>query len=104
MLFRKSSFDVDAGIGTIVAIGMGAIMLVLVWLVVSIVLGLQIFADEGVNTSPIQANIGDMINNFFELMPYVGTLMAIVVFIGAVVILILYLKKMRTNNSDAMQG
>lgn len=109
---RKSSFDVDNATNTIVAIAFAAILLAVTLLVISIVFGLNVFSgvaggmDLRNNTTTIMNNILGMVINFFGLMPVVGTVLAVVILIGVIVILVIYVKRMASTGSTpaAFQG
>lgn len=104
-LKRKSSIDVDAATNTIMGIGFAAILLAVLLLIIAIIFGLTVFSDNGINTSTIQGNIFDMVGNFFALMPTVGTILAVVVLIAGIVLLVLYVKRMKdTGTSSTLQG
>ena len=55
-------------------------------------------------TRAIQANLISTIINFFALMPTVGTILAVVILIGAIVILVLYVQRMRHNEGATSGG
>ncbi len=74
LLQRKSSFDVDNAINVISGIMFGAILLAVLLLVVTIIFGLSVFSDNSVNLTTISANILGLVENFFALMPTVGTI------------------------------
>ena len=100
---RKSSFDVDMASNVISGIMFVAILLAVLLLVVAIIFGLSIFADNGINdtTDGIRDDIVDMVANFFELMPTVGTILAVVILIAAIVILVLYVSRMRNQGQGS---
>lgn len=104
MLNRKSSFDVDNAIRVIVGVGFAAILLAVLLLVIVIVLGLSVFADNGINTSPITTSIIGMITNFFALMPTVGTILGVVILIAGIVILVLYVVRMKNAGTAGAGG
>lgn len=103
---RKSSFDVDNATNVITGVIFVAILLAVLLLVIAIIFGLSVFTTYGVNnnTSLIQQYIIGMVINFFALMPTVGTILAVVVLIAGIVILVLYVKKMRDTGSSGFQG
>jgi len=45
-------------------------------------------------------NVIDMIANFFDLMPTVGTILAVVLLIAVIVLLVLYVKRMKDSGTD----
>jgi len=58
--------------------------------------------DTGIDD--IQDGTINMVVNFFALMPTVGTIIAVVVLIGAIVLLIMYVAKMRNTRPQSEQG
>lgn len=104
---RKSSFDVDNASNIITGIVFAAILLAVLLLVVAIIFGLSIW--EGTNGSAnltdnvtyIQNQLLGMVINFFALMPTVGTILAVVILIGVIVLLVLYVKRMATTGQNA---
>jgi hypothetical protein len=104
MKSRKSSFDVDMASSVISGIMFVAILLAVLLLVIAIIFGLSVFSDNGINgtTDGIRDNVVSMVANFFALMPTVGTILAVVVLIAGIVILVMYVSRMRT--SGASQG
>jgi len=101
LLKRKSSFDVDNAANVITGIMFVAILLAVLLLVIAIIFGLSVFADNGVNVTGIQDNILGMVTNFFELMPTVGTILAVVILIAGIVLLVLYVRRMKDSGSAA---
>lgn len=99
LLKRKSSFDVDNATSVISGIMFVAILLAVLLLVVAIIFGLSVFADNGVNVTTIQNNIVSMVTNFFALMPTVGTILAVVILIAGIVLLVLYVRRMKDSGS-----
>jgi len=97
---RKSSFDVDNATNVISAIMYVAILLAVLLLVIAIVFGLSVFSDNGVNVTTIKDNVFLMVENFFALMPTVGTILAVVILIAGIVILVLYVKRMKDQGSS----
>lgn len=97
MLKRKSAWDVDNAANVISGIMFVAILLAVLLLVIAIIFGLEIFGDQGINnsTNDIRDNVIGMVENFFELMPTVGTILAVVILIAAIVILVMYVLRMR---------
>lgn len=81
-----------------------AILLAVLILVVSIIFGLSIFAEQGVNetTNGIRDNIILMVSNFFAMMPTIGTVLAVVILIAVIVLLVIYVARMR-NSGVAQQ-
>jgi len=104
-LSRKASVDVDAATNTIMSIGFAAILLAVLLLIIAIIFGLTVFTQNGINTTVIQGNIFDMVGNFFALMPTVGTILAVVVLIAGIVLLVLYVRRMKdTGTAGTLQG
>lgn len=101
LLQRKSSFDVDNAVNVIVGVMFAAILLSVLLLVTAIVLGLSVFGTNGVNTTPIQNDILGMVTNFFTLMPTVGTILAVVILIAGIVLLVLYVRRMKDQGTSA---
>jgi hypothetical protein len=102
---RKSSFDVDNATNVITGIMYVSILLAVLLLVIAIVFGLSVFATNGVNVSIIQGYIVSMVTNFFALMPTVGTILAVVILIAGIVILVMYVKRMKdSGSSGGFQG
>lgn len=102
MLKRKSSFDVDNATNVISGVIFVAILLAVLLLVIAIIFGLSVFSTYGVNnnTSLIQSYIFSMVINFFTLMPTVGTILAVVILIAGIVLLVLYVKRMKDSGSS----
>lgn len=48
----------------------------------------------------IKNNLLDMVTNFFALMPTIGTILAVVVLIAGIVLLVLYVRRMKDNGSN----
>lgn len=101
MLRRKSNMDVDNSIYVISGIVFGAILLAVLVLVVAIIFGLDVFADQGVNntTNDIRDNVILMVANFFEMVPTIGTILAVVILIGVIILLVMYVMRMRNMNT-----
>jgi len=104
MKSRKSSFDVDMASNVISGIMFVAILLAVLLLVVAIIFGLSVFSTNGVNVTPIQNNIVLMVTNFFALMPTVGTILAVVILIAGIVILVMYVSRMRNTGQGPAGG
>ena len=106
LLKRKSTYDVDNATNVITGVIFVAILLAVLLLVIAIIFGLSVFSQYGINVTPIQDNIFNMVANFFELMPTVGTILAVVILIAAIVLLVLYVKRMKDQGSGSatMQG
>lgn len=102
--FRKSSFDVDNAANIITAVMFVAILLAVLLLVIAIIFGLNVFTTNGVNVTGIQNNIVLMVSNFFDLMPTIGTILAVVILIAGIVILVLYVKRIKDNNNGVNTG
>jgi uncharacterized membrane protein (DUF485 family) len=45
-----------------------------------------------------------MVVNFFALMPTIGTILAVVILIAAIVLLVLYVRRMKDSGSGASGG
>jgi hypothetical protein len=101
---RKSSFDVDNAANVIAGVMFLAILLAVLLLVVAIIFGLSVFSSNGVNVTIIQGYIVSMVTNFFALMPTVGTILAVVVLIAGIVILVLYVRRMKDSGTGASGG
>lgn len=109
---RKSSFDVDNATNIITGVVFAAILLAVLLLVITIIFGLSIWngtngsANLTDNVTTIQNNILGLVINFFALMPTVGTILAVVILIGVIVLLVLYVKRMASTGSapTAFQG
>jgi uncharacterized membrane protein len=104
---RKSSFDVDNAANVITSIMFVSILLAVLLLVVAIIFGLSVFSDNGINgtTDGIRDNIVSMVSNFFELAPTIGTILMVVILIAVIVLLVVYLSRMRnTGSSGNFQG
>ena len=99
--YRKSSFDVDNATNVITSIMFVGIMLAVLLLVIAIIFGLTVFSSNGVNVTPIQTDIVAMVTNFFDLAPTIGTILAVVILIAAIVILVMYVSRMRSTGSSA---
>jgi len=106
LLKRKSSFDVDNAANVITGIMFVAILLAVLLLVISIIFGLSVFTENGVNVTGIQEDIVGMVTNFFALMPTVGTILAVVILIAGIVLLVLYVRRMKDTgtSSPGFQG
>jgi hypothetical protein len=99
--------DVDAATDTVTSIMFIGILLAVFLFVILTVFGLSIFTGSSLNATftTILTSIVGMVTNFFALMPTVGTIMAVVILIGGIVILVLYVKNMRTaGSSQVMAG
>jgi ABC-type sugar transport system permease subunit len=72
-------------------------------LVIAIIFGLSVFTTYGVNnnTSTIQSYVFGMVVNFFSLMPTVGTILAVVILIAGIVLLVLYVKRMKDSGTGS---
>lgn len=105
---RKSNLDVDNASNVITGIMFIAILLAVLLLVLTIVFGLSIFkgiggsTDISNNTTTIQNYVIGMVVNFFALMPTIGTILAVVILIAAIVLLVLYVVRMK--NTESMGG
>lgn len=103
LLKRKSNFDVDNATNVITGVVFVAILLAVLLLVVAIIFGLSVFQTNGVNVTPIQTNIVLMVTNFFALMPTVGTILAVVILIAGIVLLVLYVRRMKDSGTSSEQ-
>lgn len=103
---RKSSFDVDNASNIITGVVFAAILLAVLLLVITIIFGLSIWqgtngsANLTDNITTIQNSILGLVVNFFELMPTVGTILAVVILIGVIVLLVLYVKRMASTGNQ----
>jgi hypothetical protein len=100
---RKSNFDVDNATNVITGVMFVAILLAVLLLVITIVFGLSVFTGSSIanNTSLIQTYVVTMVVNFFALMPTVGTILAVVILIAGIVLLVLYVKRMKDTGSGS---
>ena len=55
-------------------------------------------SNIGINS--IQASLVSMIINFFAMMPTVGTILAVIILVGAIVLLVIYVQKMKGSGSQ----
>lgn len=99
---RKSNFDVDNATSVISGVMFVAILLAVLLLVIAIIFGLSVFEDNGINTTTdgIRDNVVDMVGNFFALMPTVGTILAVVILIAGIVLLVMYVSRMRQGGTS----
>jgi uncharacterized membrane protein YhaH (DUF805 family) len=104
LLKRKSSFDVDNAANVITSIMFVAILLAVLLLVISIIFGLAVFTENGVNVTGIQNDVVGMVTNFFALMPTVGTILAVVILIAGIVLLVLYVRRMKDSGTSSTAG
>lgn len=97
--------DVDNSIYVISGIVFGAILLAVLVLVVAIIFGLDIWGDNGINntTNEIRDNVILMVANFFEMVPTIGTILAVVILIGVIILLVMYVMRMRNMNTGQGQ-
>jgi len=100
---RKSNYDVDNATSVISGIMFVAILLAVLLLVIAIIFGLSVFSDNGINgtTNDIRDNVVDMVGNFFALMPTVGTILAVVILIAGIVLLVVYVSRMRNTGTQS---
>jgi len=103
---RKSSFDVDNATNVITSVIFVAILLAVLLLVVAIIFGLSVFVTTGTNTTVlhIQDDIIGMVTNFFALMPTVGTILAVVILIAGIVLLVMYVRRMKDSGTAGAAG
>lgn len=103
MKTRKSNFDVDNAANIISGIVFVAILLAVLILVVAIIFGLSVFGDNGINTTTngIRDNVISMVSNFFEMMPTIGTILAVVILIAVIVLLVMYVSRMRNQGAGS---
>jgi hypothetical protein len=103
MLKRKSDFDVDNASNILSGIVFVSILLAVLVLVVAIIFGLEIFSTYNINgtTDGIRDNVIEMVSNFFEMMPIVGTILAVVILVAVIVLLVLYVSRMRNSGSTS---
>lgn len=111
VLKRKSNFDVDNATNVITGIIFVAILLAVLLLVVAIIFGLSVFngsaggTNLSANITSIQNYILGMVINFFQLMPTVGTILAVVILIAGIVLLVFYVRRMKDQGSaQGFQG
>lgn len=52
----------------------------------------------------IKTNVIGTVENFFALMPVVGTIFAIVILIAGIVLLVLYVRRMKSSGTEGMTG
>lgn len=105
MKFRKSAWDVDNAANIMTGLMFIAILLSVLILVVAIILGLDVFSDQNVDntTDQIRDDSIDMVANFFEMLPIVGTVLGVVILIAGIVILVMYVARMRNVGSTTSQ-
>ena len=101
LLQRNSTFDVDNAVNVIAGVFFAAILLSVLLLVVTIILTLTVFNDNGINLSIILTDLVSMVTNFFALMPTVGTILAVVILIAAIVLLVLYVVRMKNQGTGS---
>jgi hypothetical protein len=58
-------------------------------------------ASNGINS--MKDDVVSMISNFFEMMPTIGTILAVVVLIAVIVLLVMYVSRMR-NSGQSQEG
>lgn len=99
---RKSSFDVDNAVNVISGIFFAGILLVVLLLVIAIIFGLSLWTTYGLenNTSEIQDNLIGLAVNFFALAPTIGTILGVVILIAAIVLLVLYVRRMAKQGQE----
>lgn len=111
---RKSSFDVDNAVNVISGLFFAGILIVVLMLVLAIVFGLSIWStyttsanNLSANVSAIQQYLMGLAVNFFALAPVIGTILAVVILIAAIVLLVIYVRRMKdsgTGSSASFQG
>lgn len=108
LLNKKGTFDVDNAANVITGILFIAILLAVLILVVVIVFGLSVFVNSSINgtITTIQTSVLGMVTNFFALMPTIGTILAVVILIAGIVLLVIYVKRMKDSgtSSTGFQG
>lgn len=102
MRTRKSSFDVDNAVNVISGIFFAGILLVVLLLVIAIIFGLTLWTTYGLqnNTTTIQNNLIGLAVNFFALAPTIGTILGVVILIAAIVLLVLYVRRMAKQGQE----
>jgi uncharacterized integral membrane protein len=103
MLMRKSNFDIDNASNILSGIVFVGILLAVLVLVIAIIFGLEVFETYGVNetTSSIRDNVINMVANFFEMAPIIGTILAVVILVAVIVLLVVYVSRMRNTGSTS---
>lgn len=106
LMRRKSNFDVDTTTNVITSVVFVAILLSVLLLVIAIIFGLSVFSTYGINgtTNTIRDNIISMVSNFFALMPTVGTILAVVILIAGIVLLVIYVRRMKDTGTGTASG
>lgn len=104
MLMRKSNFDIDNASNILSGIVFVGILLAVLVLVIAIIFGLEVFETYGVNetTSSIRDNVINMVANFFEMAPIIGTILAVVILVAVIVLLVIYVSRMRNTGSSSV--
>lgn len=103
MLMRKSSYDIDNASNILSGIVFVGILLAVLVLVIAIIFGLEVFGTYGVNetTNGIRDNVIEMVANFFEMAPIIGTILAVVILVAVIVLLVVYVSRMRNTGSSS---
>lgn len=104
MLMRKSNFDIDNASNILSGIVFVGILLAVLVLVIAIIFGLEVFGTYGVNetTNKIRDNVINMVANFFEMAPIIGTILAVVILVAVIVLLVVYVSRMRNTGSSSV--
>ncbi len=104
MLMRKSNFDIDNASNILSGIVFVGILLAVLVLVIAIIFGLDVFGTYGVNetTNSIRDNVINMVANFFEMAPIIGTILAVVILVAVIVLLVIYVSRMRNTGSSSV--
>lgn len=104
MLMRKSNFDIDNASNILSGIVFVAILLAVLVLVIAIIFGLEVFGKFGVNesTNGIRDNVIKMVANFFKMAPIIGTILAVVILVAVIVLLVVYVSRMRNTGSSSV--
>lgn len=104
MLMRKSNFDIDNASNILSGIVFVGILLAVLVLVIAIIFGLEVFGTYGVNetTNGIRDNVIKMVANFFEMAPIIGTILAVVILVAVIVLLVVYVSRMRNTGSSSV--
>lgn len=54
--------------------------------------------------SSMQQDVLDTVANFFVLAPVIGTIMAVIILVGVIFLLVVYVLKIKNNNSTSFNG
>lgn len=103
LLNKRGTFDVDNAANVVSGIMFVAILLAVLILVVVMIFGLSIFQNSSINVTinAMQTSILGMVTNFFALMPTIGTILAVVILIAGIVLLVIYVRRMKDTGTSA---